>query len=398
MSDQPIWIRRVGLKNYMSIAECSASLRRLNFLAGQTGSGKSNFLDAFRFTADALNYSVEYALRQRGGIGEVRRRSIGPTHFGIHLEWELPTGETGVYSFRISPKSTASFEIQREFCEIANPARPLEPAGFEVQSGRIVKCTFPSPPSPAPDRLFLAAATGQPQFRILYDALTRMGFYKFNPDVLRELQLHDPGEILAGDGRNLASVLERLSAQPGGPLPRITELLGKIVPGITHVNHKPLGKRETLEFRQSVPGSNDVWRFEAQNMSDGTLQALAVLIALFQPGTPDGRAIRLIGIEEPAASLHPGAAAALRSALIEASRNIQILATSHSPDLFDDKNIAAESILFVTQQSGATVISTVDETTRAAIRGHLHACGEFPIPPAPVQPGPSSEQTALFKE
>ena len=249
-----VFIRRVVLKNYMSIADCSVSLHPLNFLIGQNGSGKSNFLDGLRFTADALNYSVEYALRERGGIGEVRRRSSGhPTHFGIHLDWQLPSGETGVYSFRISPKPTGSFEVQREFCEVYSPARPLEPASFEVQSGRIVKCTLTAPPAAAADRLFLVAASGQPEFRPLYDGLIRMGFYKFNPDVIRELQSPDPGEILLSNGRNLTSVLKRLAEQPGGKMPRIIELLGKVVPGITHVSHKAQGKKETLEFRQLVP-------------------------------------------------------------------------------------------------------------------------------------------------
>ena len=75
MLNRSIFLRRVVLNNFMSIARCSLELRSLNFLFGQTGAGKSNFLDALHFTADALNTSVEHALRERGGIGEVRRIS-----------------------------------------------------------------------------------------------------------------------------------------------------------------------------------------------------------------------------------------------------------------------------------------------------------------------------------
>ena len=78
----------------------------LTFLVGRNGSGKSNFLDALRFVADALNYiELDHAIRDRGGINDVRRRSRGhPNHFSIRLEFALPEGFTGHYAFRIGTR------------------------------------------------------------------------------------------------------------------------------------------------------------------------------------------------------------------------------------------------------------------------------------------------------
>src|SRR5713101_3554241 len=76
------FLTRVVLRNYKSIAACDVQLCPLVFLVGPNGAGKSNFLDALRFVADALRTSLDHALRDRGGIKEVRRRSGGhPTHF-----------------------------------------------------------------------------------------------------------------------------------------------------------------------------------------------------------------------------------------------------------------------------------------------------------------------------
>ncbi|MDD9989650.1 MAG: AAA family ATPase [Spirochaetaceae bacterium] len=50
---------------------------QLAFLVGPNGSGKGNFLDALRFIADSLRFSIDHALRDRGGINDVRRRSGG---------------------------------------------------------------------------------------------------------------------------------------------------------------------------------------------------------------------------------------------------------------------------------------------------------------------------------
>lgn len=63
MTNSSVFLRRVVLQNFMSIARCSLELRALNFLVGQNGAGKSNVLDALRFTADSLYTSVEHALR-----------------------------------------------------------------------------------------------------------------------------------------------------------------------------------------------------------------------------------------------------------------------------------------------------------------------------------------------
>src|ERR1039458_8588789 len=113
------FLTRVVIRNYKSIAACGVPLQPLTFLVGPNGAGKSNFLDAIGFVADALRTSLDHALRERGGIGEVRRRSGGhPTHFGIRLEFAVPDGPTGSYAFRIAAKA-GGFEVQHEECVLS---------------------------------------------------------------------------------------------------------------------------------------------------------------------------------------------------------------------------------------------------------------------------------------
>lgn len=99
------FIRRVAIRNYKSIAACQLDLEPLTFLVGPNGAGKSNFLDALRFVADSLRTSLDHALRDRGTIKEVRRRSGGhPKHFALRLDFALPDGGAGHYSFRVGAK------------------------------------------------------------------------------------------------------------------------------------------------------------------------------------------------------------------------------------------------------------------------------------------------------
>ena len=78
----------------------------------------------------------------------------------------------------------------------------------------------------------------------------------------------------------------------------------------------------------------------------------------------DGNRVPLLGIEEPEAAVHPGAAGVLRDALRTASENTQVIVTSHSPDLLEDKDVGDDSILGVVNVNGETKIGPLDDEGR----------------------------------
>jgi predicted ATPase len=395
------FLTRVVLKHYKSIASCDVSLGNLMFLVGPNGAGKSNFLDGLRFVTDALRTSLDHALRERGGVKEVRRRSGGhPTHFAIRLEFILETGFQGHYSFRIGARPEGGFEVQDEECALTGP-QVLPAPFFRVRRG-VVTTSAKVAPTAVPDRLYLVNASGLPEFRPVYEALSRMGFYNLNPDRIRDLQSPDAGELLARDGSNIASVLKRLTKNNEVTKQRIEEFLEKVVPGVRGVDAKEIGPKESLEFRQEIAGSKDPWRFLAANMSDGTLRVLGILVALFQSSGGHPR-IPLVGIEEPEVALHPAAAGVLLDSLRDAAEHTQVLVTSHSPDLLDSKSIADDSILAVSAAGGATQIACLDEVGRSALRDRLYTAGELLrqnglVPDPKVLAGLRAKQPSLFDE
>jgi predicted ATPase len=373
-----LFIKRVVLRNYKSVSGCDISLRPLVFLVGPNGSGKSNFLDALRLVADALRTSLDHALRDRGGIKEVRRRSSGhPTHFGMRLDFTLRDGASGYYAFRVGARALGGYEVDREECVVGNPEVLAPPAKFVVEKGEVVETTLPVSPTATTDRLYLVSCSGQQPFRGVFEALASMGFYSLNPDRIRDFQPPDAGEILARDGSNIASVLSQIGTHEPSVKERIEEYLSRVVPGVFGVEPRSVGPKETLEFRQAVSGAVDPWRFFATNMSDGTLRALGVLVALFQLGNGRGRGVPLVGIEEPEVALHPAATGILLDALFEASEIRQILVTSHSPDLLDDEKVSTESVLAVDAEKGVTRIAPLDEAGRTALHDRLYTAGEL---------------------
>ncbi|RKU28170.1 chromosome segregation protein SMC [Candidatus Poribacteria bacterium] len=389
------FITRVTLKNYKSIAACDVQLGPLTFLVGRNGSGKSNFLDALRFVANALNTSLGHAIRDRGGINDVCRRSRGhPNHFSIRLEFALPEGFTGHYALQIRKRPPGGYEVQIEECSVQNKLCPTSEAYFRVESGTVTDTSVEVAPAAAPDRLYLVNASGLPEFRPVYDAFSRMGFYNFNLDKIRDFQDPDPADILMGDGSNLTSILTQL---PPTVKTDIEEYLALVVPDIREVDVRAFGSKQILAFRQKVGADRYPGRFLANNMSDGTLRALGILVALFQGDDDPQKRVTLVGIEEPEIALHPGAVAVLLDGLRDAAHRTQVIVTTHSPELLEDKHLDVESILAVEADDGNTMIASVDDASKSVVRDRLFTIGEL-LRSNQLQPDPAALSAAKEKQ
>ncbi|NJP34112.1 AAA family ATPase [Micromonospora sp. HSS6-12] len=379
-------INRLKLRHYRSIAGCDINLGPLTLLVGPNGAGKSNVLDSLRLVAQALNENLDNALRERGGISEVRRRSRGhPTHFGVSMEFTA-AGLRGTFGFQVGAVSGGDFRVSREECRVWWPESDevIDPGGlrallysekfYEVREGKVVSSSEPLLPKVSEDRLYLVAVSGIEAFRFVYEGLSSINVYNLNPDAMRHLQKPEAGDLLRRDGSNIASVIERLRRDYPDAKAKIEEYLSRVVEGVVGVERRGLGSWETIEFRQRVAGDVAPWTFQASSMSDGTLRALGVLTALLggAPGRPSP-----VGVEEPEAALHPAAAGLLLDALRDASESRQVIVTTHSPDLLDSSTISPDEILAVRSIEGNTVIGRVDAAGQKALRESLFTPGEL---------------------
>ncbi|MST65140.1 AAA family ATPase [Schaalia hyovaginalis] len=371
---EPFLITKIQLKHFRSIGSCSLAPGQLAILVGPNGSGKSNVLDSLRLTSQALRENLDNALRERGGISEVRRRSNGhPTHFHISLEF-CQGVMNGSYSFEVGAVANGGFVVRREECRIIRGAFDPERHFFEIHNGEVSSSSVSHTPRLVGDRLGLVAFSGLDEFSAVFDGLTGIEVFNLYPDAMRRPQQPDPGDVLRRDGSNVSSVLERLQRQDQKVKKRIESYLSSIVPGVQSVNRKSVGNWESLEFFQKVEGARSAWRFPSSSMSDGTLRALGVLMALF---AGSGSRLSPIGIEEPESALHPAASGALLDAIRDATKERQVFLTSHSPDLLDSEDIRPEEIFAVRSQSGNTFVDVPDHAAMSALRNSLFTAGEL---------------------
>lgn len=355
-------LKQVHIKNFKSIAAAVVDLSGFTALVGPNGAGKSNFVDALRFVTDSLTVSLDYAIRNRGGIDVVRMKSTGhPANFGFRIRMELEPGPSD-YSFEIKAEQRGRFSVKRERF-ISNSAR------FEVKDGVVISEIFRG--SIEKDRLALPALSGFPEFRPAYDAMANFRFYAPVPDKIRQLQEPDQGETLQPDGGNSAAILREIRRWDETKYDRARKYLAQIAPSVKDVDYAKAGPKETIAFYQDV-GAASPWEFGAISMSDGTLRALGVLLAVFQMNTPT-----LTVIEEPDAAVHPAVLETLLDLLLEGSERSQMIVTTHSPELLNHKSVDDDAIRIVDSERGKTRIGRMSPGSKRVLAARLASPGEM---------------------
>lgn len=422
----PPFLRRVRIRGYKSIAFCDVVLQPLTILVGRNAAGKSNFLDALAFLRDVMALGAGEAVKRRGGWSSVAARN--PNKPSIEIEVEAtyicgrPVGRlqvddssdeqppnlegrhfTARYAVEIVSGSNAPAAIRRETLDIVDDATS-EIGGFDSQpylpppksekengggpifgSGANVVHSKRGPAwsniarlvfnGIAPQRtdFCLLSVIGRQPFLELSEGLRYMGFYNFHPNAIRTYQKPNPGWLLEKDGSNLASVIEGLKEIEPQFVERVRDYLGNIAEEVVNFDTIRYGESETVQF--TVRSEQENLAFDAASMSDGTLRALASLMAAFQIHLPFGPSV--VGIEEPETALHPAALRALVDALDDATQRTQILLTTHSADILSGRDVNPGQVLVVRNRAGKTQITPLDPASREIIEKELYTLADL---------------------
>lgn len=414
------FLRRVRIRGYKSIGFCDVTLHPLTILVGRNAAGKSNFLDALAFLRDTMEVGVVEALKRRGNWASVASRTAGTQEIEIELETSFTCGRpferktdgngpsptlqpedeqlpdlTGVrfnatyclaFTNAKGPQSVPT--ISRESLDISDETHQRI-GGFEVEGGIVSRWrreTYATSPLALPHSVELLsiqrpdfpllAVIGKQPFVDLGKGLRWMGFYNFHPDAIRALQKPNPGRLLEKDGRNLASVIEGLKEIDEGSVERVKDYLVVIANEVKIFSVARYGEYETVKFRLRDGLPKSPLEFDAAAMSDGTLRALAALVATFQIVLPHGYP-SVVGIEEPETALHPAAMQALVDALDDATQRTQILLTTHSADLLAGRDVNPGQVLVVRNRGGQTQITPLDPASREIIKKELYSLADL---------------------
>lgn len=343
--------RKLGLTNWKNFAQIEVELQQRVFLVGPNASGKSNFLDAFRFLRDIASAGGGFqdAVRRRGGVSAIRclaARRYPDIELRVELQ-ELQDGDGGqewLYEVAFNQDQQRSPQLKKE--RVVKQGRPLLERPNDEDRSDPARLT----------QTFLEQVNANLEFRDIATFFASIRYLHIVPQLLRDpdrwvSRANDPfgGDFL----EMLAKTPERTRA---ARLRRIAEALKVAVPQLARIELWR-DDRGTPHLR----GKYEHWRPQGawqteEQFSDGTLRLMGLLWVTMEKGGP-------LLLEEPELSLHPEIVRHLPQLFARAQRHSgrQILLSTHSPDLLRDEGIGLDEVLLLTPSREGTEVKPATE-------------------------------------
>lgn len=382
-------VTHVKIKNWRNFRNVDVALRERQFLVGPNASGKSNFLDVFRFLRDIAKPEgggLQKALKDRGGVSKVRSLSARQDpEISIELDLAETADEEPLWRYAIGIKQFTRGHRQAyvSFEKVwRGPELVLDRPNSQDQKDQ-EQLT----------QTYLEQINANSEFRKVAQFFQSITYLHLVPQLLRfadEIQ----GRLVENDPFG-QGFLERVARTPEktrrARLKTVERALQIAVPHLKELEFM----RDEETGRPHLQALYTHWRPNAgkqreDQFSDGTLRLIGFLWSLLEGDS-------LLLLEEPELSLNGGIVAQLAPLIhrIQRSRRRQVLISTHSDDLLTEEGIDGREVLLLEpDKEGTRVLVAADiAEVRALLEAGL-TVGEAVIPRA--RPG-RIEQLALFE-
>ena len=335
----------IYLENWRNFGNVDVPLQNRAFLVGANASGKSNFLDVFRFLRDIVTSGggFQKSVADRRGVSLIRNLAAR-RYSDIVIQVTLQEEKQVVWRYHIAFRQ----DKQR---------RPILKEEKVWRGDNLILNRPDDEDSNDEERLrqtYLEQTIANREFRDIAKFFASVRYYHIVPQLVRDPERSigrqsDPyggdflEQIAETDKRTRDARLRHILAALKIAVPQLNELkLDKDERGIPHL----YGNYEHWRARGA-------WQTES-DFSDGTLRLMGLLWALL-----DGMGPLLL--EEPELSLHHEIVRHIPQMMIHVQRRRkspirQVFLSTHSIALLDDEDIAADEVLMVVpSENGSNV-------------------------------------------
>jgi predicted ATPase len=305
-------LQSIFASGFRSIQDVELPIQNLNILIGQNGAGKSNFIELFRFLHEIINQRLQVYTAVKGGADKL-------IHYGSrktkNLQIHLVLNDAH-YRLVLAAAEGDRLIIESEdvFSSVYNNAGDLE--GELVSAGsresELIK-----------KDLWIS--------RLVRDVLFDWRVYHFH-DTSAEAPVKKLSDItdtafLRADAGNLAAFLWYMQQKSPKHYSRLVSTVQLVLPFFSAFVFRPTPYNEQKILLEWQDNQSDI-RFNAGDLSDGSLRFICLATLLLQPKLPS-----LILLDEPELGLHPTALALLAGLLKKASSRTQVIVSTQSVNL-----------------------------------------------------------------
>ncbi len=351
--DKSLRFTHVHLENWRNFQQADVPLQSRMFLVGPNASGKSNFLDVFRFLRDIVSVGggFQAAVGRQNGVSSLRclaARRNSDVVVRIRLG---------------SEDNAAAWEYELRFNQTAERG-PVIKRERVARNGRDILIRPDDEDKKDTERLtqtYLQQVYANQAFREVAGLFASVRYLHIVPQLIREpdRSVGRSNDPYGGD------FLEQVAKTPDkvqkARLKRILKALAVAVPQLKEL--------ELWRDNRGVPhlrGRYEHWRPHGawqteERFSDGTLRLMGLLwVALERGGT--------LLLEEPELSLHPEVVRFIPQifARVQSRSGRQIVVSTHSPDMLRDSGIGLDEVLLFVPTGEGTEVRPAASIPQAA--------------------------------
>lgn len=390
-------IRRLQVANFKSFRDLRIELGNFNVLIGANASGKSNFVQIFRFLRDITHYDLDNAISLQGGVEYLRNINVGSSsnlsieithdhefrrriarlsdkrHLGMRTsestyKFELEFRKRGSGfniasdqltqkgQFHVLQSEKGKMEEKESLGEghvtYSNINRRVR-VNLTLPAAISIKDDYTLPPFLREEKLPSKALLVEVPFFIdpVATLLGDISIYDFDPTLSKKATPITGKAELEHDAGNLAIVLRNLLENR--PMKRqFSNLVAELLPFVDDVDVEKFADKSLLfKVRELYARGRYL---PATLISDGTINIIALIVALYFEEKP------LTIIEEPERNIHPYLISKIVSMMKDSSRKKQVIVTTHNPEMI--KHVDVKDLLLVSRDhDGFSAISRPDE-------------------------------------
>jgi predicted ATPase len=405
-------LSRLVLSNFRSFNKVDIDLSDLNIIIGANASGKSNFIQVFKFLRDLSEFGLDNAISMQGGSEYLLNSQLGSSQefsMDIYSEtlekyhprpYSSTKKEVGydvvetIYSFSLDFSTKRKrFEILRDILRQKCKFYSFKKAGKGTEiseyrgdgeivvdsSKNIPKLTIQLPPGLQEKdlledvlelrfastflkhiklkskQLYLESSEAPPYFpsigTTLRNLLAKTSIYDFDPRLSKRAQLITGRAELEPDGSNLAVVINNLLKNKERSQ-KFYNLLGDLLPFVDRFRVQNIADTVLFTLREKYTRGRS---FPAFLLSDGTINLTSLIICLFF----ENKTLKII--EEPERNIHPHLISRVMNLMKEASKETQIVTTTHNPEVVRHSSINDLLLVFRTKEGFSEIERPADK-------------------------------------
>lgn len=359
-------VTRIKLKNWRNFKDVDIPLRDRAYLVGPNASGKSNFLDVFRFLRDISNSSgggLQKAISDRGGIKKVR--------------W-LPSRDA-VVSIEVHLAQGSDDEVEWKYSlafrsEGTGRQRPIVTQESVIHHNKTILNRPDSEDGNDTERLtqtHLEQISANGGFREIAETFDSVTYLHLVPQLLK-FSDQIGGNRLYGDpfGQEFLNRIAKCTEKTrNARLRKIQKALLVAVPQFADLKFV----QDSITGRPHLEARYQHWRPKAglqreDEFSDGTLRLLGLMWSLL-----DGDSILLL--EEPELSLNDGIVSQIPLLISgmqrKAKHRRQVIITTHSEALLNNEGIDGREVIRLEPTENGTEMLLPSEEEAVALKAGL---------------------------